>query len=1168
MNKIDAKDTIEKLAERFDYHVEGYKKGSFNETQTRTDYINPFFEALGWDINNRAGLAESYREVIHEDKIKVAGKTKAPDYCFTIYGQKKFFLEAKKPSVSIKDTIEPAYQLRRYGWSAKMPISIISDFEEFSIYDCTIKPAPTDKASVSRIKYFTYKDYLKEFDFLWETFSKEMVLKGSFDKFVSSNKGKKGTTGVDAEFLKSLDTWRDLLARNIVNRNPAIDEDELNYSLQKIMDRIIFLRICEDRGVESENQLFNLIGNNSYENLKTLFHTADLKYNSGLFDYQKDRITDNLKIDDKILKTIIEEMYYPKSPYEFSVIPVEILGHSYEQYLGKIIRITPGHRIKIEEKPEVRKAGGVYYTPQYIVDYIVKNTVGKLIGEIGRRNWELGKGNNDGENSLLKKQIYYNKYGEKNEIGQGQELQRPGNLETINRTDSFDISNGEGTAEGGNVWSDKSNKKSGYINSGKHSGGMGKNFQTGTQKVFDNCERFSDGIGNSSDISSEIRIYQQGGNDSNLGETKWNSENAVINDKQYQFENSIVGNRNEEEGNCFISNSQFLIPNSFYNQFATPEEIEKIKICDPACGSGSFLLGAYQYLLDWHKEYYHNSNIKNKDKFLRPDGNLTTQVKKDILLNNIYGVDIDTNAVEVTKLSLMLKAMEGETEASISQLSFLHERVLPSLDSNIKSGNSLIDIDFYDNQIDFEPGAEKKIKPFNWESAFPMVFKQGGFDVVIGNPPYLKERGSQEIFEPILKSRIGQLYHQGKMDYWYYFVHRGIDILKQNGLFGIITNSYWMKSDGASILINRIKKELTIEIIVNFDNYKVFKDVSGKHNISIFRKANEKEYYTKIYSISQDDPNDNIDSYDNHRINNSNLFGVDKINLSCGLDIFNNCDSLVNHFEVSQGVVEATDKISKNLFTNTKNKNIKIGDGVFVLNEKEISSLELTTSELELLKPYLNISHVKRYSINYQNEYLLYLGKIERERIARGIYPNIKKHLDNMEEFITSSNAPYGIHRTREQRFFDEPKLICKGMFLKPEFFYDEKKYYCGFSFSVIIQKSNKYDLKFLLSLMNSKVGGYWFNMNGKKRGIGVDIGVKVFRLFPIPQNPAPETQNQLIKLVETMLQLNKDLQAATLPEQKEHLQARIKYTDNKIDQLVYQLYELTEEEIKIVEGE
>ncbi|MBL0258529.1 MAG: N-6 DNA methylase [Bacteroidetes bacterium] len=175
----------------------------------------------------------------------------------------------------------------------------------------------------------------------------------------------------------------------------------------------------------------------------------------------------------------------------------------------------------------------------------------------------------------------------------------------------------------------------------------------------------------------------------------------------------------------------------------------KIKILDPACGSGSFLIGAYQYLLDYHKDYYSSSgklNKNRKDSPLTLEGNLTTSEKKKILLNNIFGVDIDVNAVEVTKLSLLLKCMEGETEASIAnQMKLFHERVLPTLDSNIKDGNSLIDTDFYSNQLDF--GEEKKIKPFNWKNNFPVVFKEQGFDCVIGNPPYLGEGNGKKKME-------------------------------------------------------------------------------------------------------------------------------------------------------------------------------------------------------------------------------------------------------------------------------------------------------------------------------------------------------------------------------------------------------------------------------------
>lgn len=187
-NKEAAFQKISNLVTRFEEQYDSYKKSDYNETQTRRDFIDPFFKALGWDIDNENGYAESYREVIHKDKVKVGIATKAPDYSFLLVGGKRlFFVEAKKPSVAIKDEIQPAYQVRRYGWSAKLPISIITDFEEFAIYDCTRKPFPNDKASVARIEYFTFRDYLKKYDFIWDTFSKEQVLKGSFDRFVQRN---------------------------------------------------------------------------------------------------------------------------------------------------------------------------------------------------------------------------------------------------------------------------------------------------------------------------------------------------------------------------------------------------------------------------------------------------------------------------------------------------------------------------------------------------------------------------------------------------------------------------------------------------------------------------------------------------------------------------------------------------------------------------------------------------------------------------------------------------------------------------------------------------------------------------------------------------------------------------------------------------------------------
>ena len=376
------------LVDRFESNSEAYQSGKYNEMQLRREFIDPFFKTLGWDVDNTSGYAEAYKDVIHEDAIKIGSANKAPDYSFRIGGTRKFFVEAKKPSVNIAEEIGPAYQLRRYAWSAKLSLSILTDFEEFAVYDCRVKPDKSDKATTARIIYLNYRDYLTRWEEITAIFSKEAVMTGSFDKYADTTRTKKGTAGVDAAFLSEIDTWRQSLAQNIALRNPKLSQRELNFAVGKTIDRIIFLRICEDRGIEPYGQLMALQnGTNIYQRLIHIYYNADDKYNSGLFHFKQEKerfeppddLTLSLSIDDKILKEIFKSLYYPESPYEFSVLPADILGQVYEQFLGKVIHLTEGHRAKVEDKPEVKKAGGVYYTPTYIVDYIVKNTVGKLL---------------------------------------------------------------------------------------------------------------------------------------------------------------------------------------------------------------------------------------------------------------------------------------------------------------------------------------------------------------------------------------------------------------------------------------------------------------------------------------------------------------------------------------------------------------------------------------------------------------------------------------------------------------------------------------------------------------------------------------------------------------------------------------------------------------------
>lgn len=208
---------VSKLVERFEMHREAYLGGRYNETQLRREFIDPLWKALGWDIDNEQGYAEAYKDVIHEDAIKVSADayTKAPDYCFRIGGVRKYFLEAKKPSVDIEDDPAPAFQLRRYAWSAKLPLSILTDFEHLAVYDTRVKPASTDKASKARTLLIPYTEYVDRWDEIESIFSRDAVLKGSFDKYAESTKAKRGTAAVDEAFLQEIESWRDELARNL-----------------------------------------------------------------------------------------------------------------------------------------------------------------------------------------------------------------------------------------------------------------------------------------------------------------------------------------------------------------------------------------------------------------------------------------------------------------------------------------------------------------------------------------------------------------------------------------------------------------------------------------------------------------------------------------------------------------------------------------------------------------------------------------------------------------------------------------------------------------------------------------------------------------------------------------------------------------------------------------
>jgi len=953
---------VVQLIETFDRNIEAYKKQPYNETQVRREFIDPFFEALGWDVTNKAGLAQAYKDVIHEDAIKVGGATEAPDYCFRIGGVRKFFVEAKKPSVDIKHDVHPAYKLRRYGWSAKLPLSILTDFEEFAVYDCQTRPKQADKASGARIMYYTYKDYTKKWDEIANIFSKDAILKGSFDKFVASTKARRGTTTVDKEFLAELEKWRAELAKIIARRNRELSARDINFAVQRTIDRIIFLRMAEDRGIEPYGQLRAISsGSRTYPRLCEVFEKADHKYNSGLFYFQKepgrpenpDLLTLNIVVDDSPLSYMLHSLYYPLCPYEFSVLPAEILGNVYEQFLGSVIQVSSGRQTKVEPKPEVKKAGGIYYTPSYIVDYIVKNTVGQLV------------------------------------------------------------------------------------------------------------------------------------------------ENK------------------------------------------TPKDISKLKILDPACGSGSFLISAYQYLLDWHIKYYSENGPEEHAKGKSPklyqvtDDNwkLTTHERKRILLSNIFGVDIDSQAVEVTKLSLLLKVLEGESQLTLeNQMRFFHERALPDLGNNIKCGNSLIGPDFYDDKEpdSTDPEEYRRINPFDYKAEFPQIFKtkNPGFDVLIGNPPYggVISPSEQQYF---LNHYVKQ---DTQKDLYLLFMEKYQFLLKSNALLGIIISNTWLQS----VTYRKIRQYLTNSYrwlrILHLPE-KVFKAVVDTH-VLIFQKATLKPKKSNIFII---------DIFSSGKLSKSHQLSQREIPRD-GNPINVVAPSAYQHL---------FRKIKKSSVNLEQVCNVYNGVKPFEKGKGNPAQTEQTMKEKPFVKsgpqpsanwsPLLRGSLISKYQILWnQNHWILYGPWLAAPRDPRIFQASSKIMVRQTADSIIAT-------------------LVESGFIARN-------------NIHILLSKDPDYNLRYILGLMNSSLMDFSYSfMNPEKGEALAEVKKRHVEELPIHtidfNNPNDKAKHdRMVKLVERMLDLHKKLAAAKVPAEKTRIQRQINTTDNQIDKLVYQLYNLTPEEIAIIE--
>lgn len=377
MDIQEIKNTIHALVEKYESNRDFYRTPKFNETQVRNEFLDPLFEILGWDIRNTSGKKTNEREVLLEESLKANAAThsKKPDYTFRLFGERKFFLEAKKPCVDISTDDNPAKQVRRYGYTANLKISALSNFEDLYIYDTSYKVEDGDTLPKARIKAYHYTDYENVAEELLELVGKESVYTGHFEEVWDDIELNVAHQSVDSLFLEQINQWRLMLGQQILSYDSDLEIDYLGDIVQSYINKILFLRVCEDRNIETYQRLLTIADHNSHEELVAKFKEADNKYNSSLFEELiSEDIIGNISSS---FWTIIRQLYFPESPYSFTVLSSDILGRIYEIFLAERLAVVDGE-LKIVKKPENAERD-IVTTPNFVVREILRQTAVEII---------------------------------------------------------------------------------------------------------------------------------------------------------------------------------------------------------------------------------------------------------------------------------------------------------------------------------------------------------------------------------------------------------------------------------------------------------------------------------------------------------------------------------------------------------------------------------------------------------------------------------------------------------------------------------------------------------------------------------------------------------------------------------------------------------------------
>lgn len=891
-NKIDAKNNLKELINRFKVNYEFYNNSKYNESECRLEFIDEFLKDFGWDVQNSNGKSPNLKEVVVESYEQELGK---PDYTMTFNGISTFFVEAKKPAVNILDNSDCSFQTRRYGWSAKHRISILTNFKELLIYDCSDMPKSNDPTSKNLIAKYNYLEYFDKYDEIYELISKEIVYNGKFEEKFKSFSAIGQT--IDEMFLKQINDWRVQLGQELFNIKGGNIED-INIEIQEFINEIVFLRICEDRNLPLYKTLQKSISIDSMlqKELEKIIEIADKRYNSGIF---KERNIIN-ELDKNILKNIITDLYYPNSPYDFTVISSNILGEIYEVFISETLIVKNNEVILQAKKENLNRA--IVTTPYDVVKFMVSKSLEKF-----------------------------------------------------------------------------TNKKS-------------------------------------------------------------------------------------------------------------PEEIKKLRIADIACGSGIFLTEVLDYLINYCQDWYEkNKKYDNLEETYTNTYKLTYKEKKEILTNCLYGVDIDYQAVEVAKFSLLLKVIENETEETV-----INEKpVLPSLDSNIVNGNSLIDLEMIEDATTDEL---INIRPFSFNDI------NGGnkFDLIIGNPPYVKTEDMIKLQDKkevqAYKSKYYVAYKQ--FDKYFLFIQRAVDLVKDDGTVCYIVPNKFINNVAGEKIRELISENKYLKMFIDFNYQQVFKDKTIYSSIILLNKSKEENFE---YSY--------INSYEEWIINNkSNIYTeiscneIDKNPWILSMDLekmkelkklFNNSIRLSEIARPFNGVQTSLNRIYV-----IKEKEILGENENYIIINKNGKKYNI---EKEVLKMYFQPINKVEKNVNsfdplVTDKYIIFPYDKNGELIDINLsqYSGIKEYLlDNYDLIVpkqisgksTGRDVPnanennwYQFGRVQAiNEFNNEEKLIVGVMSKEPMFMYDNENLviqsggtagYCG----IKMKENNKYDLFFLQAYLSHPI--------------------------------------------------------------------------------------------------